>query len=78
MILVNAVYFKGQWKKKFNPSITSAKKFYIDKQTTKRVPTMYQIDNMLYGVIPDFNARFVEILYSVMKMTSDKINFHFK
>ena len=75
MILVNAVYFKGPWKNPFKPSNTCERDFYIDKRKTKKVPTMYQETNMMYGELPDLKARFVAILYEVMKITSDIIIF---
>ena len=76
MILVNAVYFKGQWKEKFDPSRTYETFFMIDKQTHKKVPTMHQtVDNVLYGELPDLMAKFVEIPYLVITITFDNINF---
>lgn len=31
LVLVNAVYFKGQWDKKFNPNDTQQGEFWLDK-----------------------------------------------
>jgi serpin B len=31
MVLVNAVYFKGEWETKFDPSKTKKQLFFVDK-----------------------------------------------
>ena len=68
MILMNAVYFKGQWAEPFNPLDTCERDFHIDKQTMKKVPTMFQWGYIRYNSLPNLNASFVEIPYVVMKM----------
>lgn len=42
MVLVNYIYFKGQWEKPFIPSRTSPQNFYVDESTTVKVPMMFQ------------------------------------
>lgn len=39
-VLVNAVYFKGAWKKEFNPSYTNEDTFHLTNKTTIKVPFM--------------------------------------
>ncbi|XP_017792670.1 PREDICTED: serine protease inhibitor 3/4-like isoform X2 [Habropoda laboriosa] len=63
LVLVNAVYFKGQWKNKFNPRLTHDMPFHINKNTVKNIPTMYRQGTYNYGEIPDMNAKFIEIPY---------------
>ncbi|XP_028982353.1 uncharacterized protein LOC107043756 [Diachasma alloeum] len=63
MVLVNAVYFKGQWKKKFNESLTKPKPFYINEKTTQDVPMMTTRHSYNYGTLPDLDAQFVELPY---------------
>lgn len=40
MFLINAVYFKADWKSQFKKSSTSAQDFTLDNGTTKKVETM--------------------------------------
>lgn len=63
LVLVNAVYFKGQWEKKFDPSSTHDKPFHIDEKTTKDVPTMFVKRKFRTGSLPELNASFIEIPY---------------
>ena len=78
MVLVNAVYFKGQWKNKFNPKLTRDENFHTNKGAIKKVPTMHQKVKIMYGELPELNAKFVEIPYVVMKINSDDIKFYFR
>ena len=39
-VLINATYFKGQWRSKFNPADTRAAVFRVSASTTISVPTM--------------------------------------
>ncbi|XP_063991147.1 uncharacterized protein LOC135169781 [Diachasmimorpha longicaudata] len=63
LVLVNAVYFKGQWKNKFKESLTRPKPFYIDSKTTKDVPMMNTRHSYNYGILPALDAQFVELPY---------------
>ncbi|XP_046429091.1 serpin B6-like isoform X1 [Neodiprion virginianus] len=63
LVLVNAVYFKGQWDKKFNPALTKDRPFHIDEHTTKCVPTMFIKHKLRFGDLPELSARFIEIPY---------------
>lgn len=63
MVLINAVYFKGNWKKKFNPSQTINKAFFTDTNSSIDVPMMQKLDNLNYGLLDEYDAQFVEIDY---------------
>jgi serpin B len=41
LVLVNALYFKGAWKTKFDPKSTRDSDFHLDANQTVRCPTMY-------------------------------------
>jgi serine protease inhibitor len=45
MLLVNAIYFKGMWKTKFDPSATTTRPFSKPDGSTENVPTMQQSEN---------------------------------
>jgi len=40
LLLINAVYFNGKWKEKFNPDNTSERPFYLSSGLSKNVSTM--------------------------------------
>ncbi|XP_061937508.1 antitrypsin isoform X2 [Apis cerana] len=63
LVLVNAVYFKGQWKNKFNPDYTKDMPFHVNKDTIKNVPTMYKQGKYKYGELSNLNAKFIVIPY---------------
>ncbi|XP_068989080.1 serine protease inhibitor 3/4-like isoform X1 [Bombus flavifrons] len=63
LALVNAIYFKGQWKNKFDPKLTSDMPFHTSKVEVKNVPTMYKQGIYKYGDLVDLNAKFVVIPY---------------
>lgn len=65
LVLVNAVYFKGNWADKFNPNETKPRPFHVDATTTKDVPTMHRFGKYRYGELPELKAKFVELPYKV-------------
>ncbi|XP_052061569.1 serine protease inhibitor 2.1-like [Mytilus californianus] len=56
MVLVNAVYFKGEWKTKFDPSNTKKEDFFVSKQKTVKVNMMNVKQSVLYVSQDDFSA----------------------
>src|SRR5215813_5844445 len=48
MFLINAVYFKGQWRKRFEKSRTQTQPFHLLGDQQKQVPMMSQSGNYLY------------------------------
>ena len=65
MVLLNAVYFKGSWKSKFDESDTTKKPFYINNTSTIQVPTMYQKGNFSYKPLTEVNADVIGLPYIV-------------
>ncbi|XP_031846473.1 leukocyte elastase inhibitor isoform X3 [Nomia melanderi] len=79
LVLVNAIYFKGKWKNKFDPMLTKEMPFHVNGKTVKQVPTMYKQNNYKYGVLSQMNAKFIEIPYqgdgmSMVIVLPDEIN----
>ncbi|XP_075970415.1 antichymotrypsin-2-like [Anticarsia gemmatalis] len=62
-ILVNAIYFKGNWKKKFKKSLTRNLDFFISKDKTSTIPMMYQRRDFKYGESDELDAKFLEMQY---------------
>ncbi|XP_034181374.2 antichymotrypsin-2 isoform X8 [Osmia lignaria lignaria] len=63
MVLVNAVYFKGQWQDKFDPQNTEERPFHVNENTVKNVSTMFRSGSYLYGELSNLNAKFVLLPY---------------
>ncbi|XP_053268813.1 leukocyte elastase inhibitor isoform X3 [Pleuronectes platessa] len=63
LVLVNAIYFKGNWNKKFNESDTVDAQFRINKNETKPVKMMYQETKFPYSFISKVNCQVLEIPY---------------
>ncbi|KAK9720994.1 Serpin (serine protease inhibitor) [Popillia japonica] len=62
-VLINAVYFKGNWLKQFNPKFTSRDKFYLNDTDSIDCDMMYAEDGFFYGVDHDLDAQIVKLLY---------------
>ncbi|KAF1744215.1 hypothetical protein MXB_4897 [Myxobolus squamalis] len=41
-ILINTIYFKSSWDEKFDPNLTMEREFFINSDTTVRIPMMHQ------------------------------------
>jgi serine protease inhibitor len=46
MLLINAVYFNGKWRNKFDKADTKEEPFYVTPSTPKSVPMMHQEENL--------------------------------
>lgn len=56
MFLINAVYFKGDWTKAFNPDLTRDRPFILADGTEIQHPRMVQSGNYLYLETDQFQA----------------------
>src|SRR5262249_29225222 len=56
MFLINAVYFKGQWQKRFEKTLTKEQPFHLFGGQQKSVPMMAQSGNYLYRRGDKFQA----------------------
>ncbi|XP_049975732.1 serpin B4-like isoform X1 [Alexandromys fortis] len=63
LVLVNAVYFKGQWDHKFDEKHTIEGKFWLNKNTSKSVQMMMQKNEFNFNRLEDVQAKIVEIPY---------------
>ena len=48
LFLINAIYFKGNWSEKFDPSRTTQKPFYLPDGSHKQYPAMSQSSEYFY------------------------------
>ncbi|XP_062235710.1 leukocyte elastase inhibitor-like [Platichthys flesus] len=63
LVLVNAIYFKGNWNKKFNECETVDAQFRINKKERKPVKMMYQETKFPLTFISEVNCQVLEIPY---------------
>uniref|UniRef100_F6TXV0 Serpin family B member 3 n=1 Tax=Callithrix jacchus TaxID=9483 RepID=F6TXV0_CALJA len=63
LVLVNAIYFKGQWETKFNKEDTKEEKFWPNKNTSKPVHMMRQYTFFHFALLEDVQAKVLEIPY---------------
>ncbi|XP_065345565.1 serpin B4-like [Cloeon dipterum] len=63
LALINAIYFKGQWKSRFEPGKTVKAPFYVRPDFSVRVPMMYQNGSFLHADLKDYNAQVVVLPY---------------
>ncbi|XP_042629190.1 leukocyte elastase inhibitor-like isoform X4 [Cyprinus carpio] len=63
LVLVNAIYFKGNWEKKFPKEATRDGQFKLNKTQTKPVKMMYQESKFPLAFIPEINSQVLELPY---------------
>ena len=64
--MINAVYFKGNWLKPFDPANTLIEPFYLGSKNDKMDTNMMHIEKSFRsGNIKELNARVLELPYLV-------------
>ncbi|XP_038580436.1 leukocyte elastase inhibitor-like [Micropterus salmoides] len=63
LVLVNAIYFKGNWDKQFKEDFTVDAQFRINKNETKPVKIMCQTSEFAITSIPEANFQILEMPY---------------
>ncbi|XP_063017771.1 serpin B6-like [Melospiza melodia melodia] len=63
LVLVNAIYFKGNWKEQFNKQSTREWPFHINKKETKPVQMMFKEATFNMTYVGDFQTKILELPY---------------
>ncbi|XP_067108383.1 leukocyte elastase inhibitor-like isoform X1 [Osmerus mordax] len=63
LVLVNAIYFKGSWEKKFKDTNTRDTQFKLNQNESKPVKMMYQKTKFPLTFIPEANCQILELPY---------------
>ncbi|KAI2648716.1 Leukocyte elastase inhibitor [Labeo rohita] len=64
LVLVNAIYFKGNWEKTFGEEHTKEVQFKINKNESKPVQMMFQKAKFPLAFIPEMNCQILELPYA--------------
>ncbi|XP_030033731.2 zonadhesin isoform X3 [Manduca sexta] len=64
LVLLNAMYFFGNWKKAFNVNNTKNRDFYVTPNKTISIPMMYQENTFNYCEFSPIDATVIEMLYN--------------
>lgn len=64
LVLVNAIYFKGNWQQKFPIQRTSPGDFYVDETKTVTVDYMRNENQYRYAGLSDLDASALELKYA--------------
>ncbi|XP_054439854.1 serpin B13 isoform X2 [Pteronotus mesoamericanus] len=63
LVVVNVVYFKGQWDREFKKEQTKEEEFWLDKNTSKPVLMMTQRHTFSFTFLKDLQAKILGIPY---------------
>lgn len=63
LVLVNAIYFKGNWMEKFPKEATRDEQFKMNKTQTKPVKMMNQTTEFPVALIPEMDSQVLELPY---------------
>ncbi|KAM7036217.1 serpin B6-like [Passerculus sandwichensis] len=63
LVLVNAIYFKGNWKEQFNKQSTREWPFHINKKETKPVQMMFKEATFKMTYVGDLQTKILELPY---------------
>uniref|UniRef100_A0A674NZ37 Serpin B6 n=1 Tax=Takifugu rubripes TaxID=31033 RepID=A0A674NZ37_TAKRU len=63
LVLVNAIYFKGNWDKQFKEKATRDATFHISKNSSKPVKMMHQSSKFPFTFIPEATCQVLELPY---------------
>ncbi|XP_042560383.1 leukocyte elastase inhibitor-like [Clupea harengus] len=69
LVLVNALYFKGDWEMKFNRGNTTEVQFKINKNESKPVQMMHQTATFPFTYVPDVDCQILELPYEGKDMS---------
>nr|WIM01378.1 serpin [Limnephilus flavicornis] len=69
LVLINAIYFKGSWKDKFDASLTKKKDFFITATDKKPVDMMHKTAKFNYAENSELDAKILELPYKDNEMS---------
>lgn len=64
MLLASFVFFKGSWEKPFKPEHTEEREFFVDAETTVKVPMMHQMGRFDFYFDEELSCTVVRLHYN--------------
>lgn len=64
LVLVNAIYFKGNWAHQFDKQLTKKEPFWTSQDKSVDVDMMHIKDDFNYGIIEELDATALELPYN--------------
>uniref|UniRef100_A0A6J0VH69 Alpha-1-antiproteinase 2-like n=1 Tax=Pogona vitticeps TaxID=103695 RepID=A0A6J0VH69_9SAUR len=64
LVLVNYMFFKGNWKKPFDPQQTTERDFFVDQEKTVKVPMMHRMGWFYYYFDPELSCTVLQLDYN--------------
>lgn len=64
LVLVNAIYFKGNWQHQFDKQLTRKEPFWTSEDKSVDVDMMHIKDDFKYGTIDELDATALELPYN--------------
>ncbi len=71
IVLLNAVYFKSNWLKAFNPSRSQIRPFYASTNQVMSTKMMSSRNYFKVAYVKEADARAIELPYTVICATGD-------
>ncbi|XP_006892803.1 PREDICTED: serpin B8 isoform X3 [Elephantulus edwardii] len=69
LVLVNAIYFKGEWKEQFDKKYTRGMPFHCNQQQQKTVQMMFKKAEFRLGSVDEVHAQVLELPYAGEEMS---------
>lgn len=69
MVLVNAIYFKGNWTYQFDPKMTFKAPFYLNNDDSVEADFMKMKNHFKFGSLEDLDATSIELPYKDSNMS---------
>ncbi|KAJ6661867.1 hypothetical protein lerEdw1_013038 [Lerista edwardsae] len=64
LVLVNYIFFKGNWEKPFDPKLTKEQDFFVNKETTVKVPMMFRMGWFNYYFDAELSCTVLQMDYN--------------
>ena len=71
MVLINAIYFKGDWKTKFDVALTKEKEFLTESGDKVKVPTMHLQGKIELAVLEQLKSKVLRLPYKGDRIVMD-------
>jgi len=66
LVLVNTVYFKGEWRQEFEREATRKENFYLNDSTSVKAEMMNFTKTIDYGKFAEMDAHAIALSYKVL------------